>query len=83
MSQSMMIDLGEKKQCVLGTDSSSAKSIMERRGSGRIRLLHCPLLLLQERVDSGEMRTEKRKGQHGRHWHEDSGCTISGITWKR
>ena len=34
----MMIDFGEDvEQCVLGTDRSSAKSIMERRGAGRIR----------------------------------------------
>ena len=46
-AKSMMIDFGEDvAQCVLGTDSSSAKSIMER----------------QERVDSGEIRIEKRKG---------------------
>ena len=53
-AKSMMIDFGEDvAQCVLGTDSSSAKSIMERRGAGRIRHLHCPTLWLQERVDSG------------------------------
>ena len=57
-----MIDFGEHVgQCVHGTDSSSAKSIMERRGAGRIRHPHCPMLWLQERVDSGEIRTEKRK----------------------
>ena len=64
-AKSMMLDFGEDvAQCVLGTDSSSAKSIMERRGAGRIRHLHCPMLWLQERVDSGEVRTEKRKGEH-------------------
>ena len=63
--KSMMIDFGEDVgQCVSGTDSSPAKSIMERRGAGRIRHLHCPELWRQERVDSGESRTEKRKGQH-------------------
>ena len=62
---SMMIDFGEDVvQCVLGTDSSSAKSIMEGRGAGRIRHLHCPMLWLQERVVSGEIRIEKRKGEH-------------------
>ena len=56
-----MIDFGEDvAQCVLNTDSSSAKSITERRGARRIR----HLLWLQERVDSGETRTEKRKGEH-------------------
>ena len=62
-AKSTMIDFGENvAQCVLGTDSSSAKSITERRGAGRIRHLHCPMLWLQERVDSGEVRAEKRKG---------------------
>ena len=33
-----MSDIGEDVgQCVLGTDSSSAKSITERRGAGRAR----------------------------------------------
>ena len=55
----MTIDFGENvAQCILGTDSSSAKCIMERRGAGRIRHLHCPMLWLQERVDSGEIRIE-------------------------
>ena len=49
---------------MLVTDSSSAKSMMERRGAGRIRHLHCPALWLQERVDSGEIRKEKGKGEH-------------------
>ena len=49
---------------MLGTDSSSAKSMMERRGAGRIRHLHCPTLWLQERVDSCEIRMEKGKSEH-------------------
>ena len=64
-AKSMTIDFGEDVgHCVLGTDSSSAKSILERRGAGRIRHLHCSMLWLQERVDSADMRTEKRKGEH-------------------
>ena len=64
-AKSMVIDFGEDvAQRVLGTDSSSSKSIMERRGAGRIRHLHCPMLWLQERVGSVEIRTEKRKGEH-------------------
>ena len=59
----MMIDIGENvAQCVLDVESCSANRIMERRWAGRIRHLHCPMLWLQERVDSGEIRTEKRKG---------------------
>ena len=63
-AKSMAMDFGDSvKTSVLGTDSSAAKSIMERRGAGRIRHLHCPLLWLQERVDRGEIRTEKRRGE--------------------
>ena len=44
-AKSMIIDFGEDVgQCVLGTDSSSAKSIMEQRGAGRIRHLHGPVM---------------------------------------
>ena len=61
----MMIDSGEDVvQCAFGTESSSAKSIMERRGAGRMRHLHFPTLWLQESVDSGEIHTEKREGEH-------------------
>ena len=31
-------------QCAFDTDSSLAKSIMERRGVARIKHLHCPML---------------------------------------
>ena len=30
----------------------------------RIRHLHCPVLWLQERVGSGEIRIEKHEGEH-------------------
>ena len=67
-AKSMMIDFGgDVGQCVLGTVNSSAKSVMERSGVGRIGHLHCVIPRLQERVDSGEMRTwnerESRTGQ--------------------
>ena len=43
----MMTDFGKDvEQCVLDTDSSSAKSIMERRGAGRTRQPHCLVLWL-------------------------------------
>ena len=52
-ANSMMIDFDEDGgQCVPGTDSSPAKSIMERRGAGRIRHLHCLVLWSQDRVAS-------------------------------
>ena len=44
-AKSMMIDLCENvAQCVLCTDSSLSKSIMNSRGAGRIRHLHCRML---------------------------------------
>ena len=44
-AKSMMIDFDEKvAQCVLLTDSSSAKRIMEKRGAGRNRHLLRPVL---------------------------------------
>ena len=69
-AKSMVIDFGEDVgQCVLGTVNSSAKSVMERSGAGRIGHLHCVMPWLQERVGSGEMRTwnerESRTGQTG------------------
>ena len=60
-----MIGFGEGVgQCSLDTDSSLAKGIVQRRGVGRIGHLHCLMLWLEERVDSGEIHTEKRKGEH-------------------
>jgi len=62
-ARSMMIDFGcTPGACVLGTDSSASRGIMDRRGVGRIRHLHCPMLWVQERVDRGELKHEKRKG---------------------
>ena len=62
-AKSMMIDfVQDVGQCFLGAVNSSAKSVMERRGAGRIGHLHCIMLWLQERVDSGEMRTENERG---------------------
>ena len=49
----MMIDVGNVGQCMFGTESSSDKSVMG---------IH--VLLIQEHVESGEIRTEKWKGAH-------------------
>ena len=59
--------LGTKQaveQSIVGTDSSAAKGVLERRGAGRIRHLHCPLLWAQDRVTRGELAVEKIKGVH-------------------
>ena len=49
----MMIDFGNVGQCVFGTQSSSTKSVMRRH-----------VLSIQECVESGEIRTEKRKRKY-------------------
>ena len=55
----MTIDFGnDVKQCVLGTGSSLVKSVVER-----------PMLLIQDRVEAGEIRTEKWKGKRCRSKH--------------
>ena len=60
-AQSMTIVFGEDVgQLFLRVDSHSAKSIMAKRGTRRIRRQNCPMLLLQERLDSNKIRTEKR-----------------------
>ena len=80
-AKSMMIDFGEDVgQCVSGTDSSSAKSVLKRRGAGRIRHLRCPMWCLSQRVNSGEIRTEKRKGEHNT---AGMGTTVSAEVLRR
>ena len=61
-AKSMVIDFGEDvRQCVFGTDSSSAKSSMERRGAGRTRHQHCPMFWPQDRADSSEIARRNGK----------------------
>ena len=61
-AKTMVIDFGEDVgQCVLGRVNSSAKSVMERSGAGRIGHLHCIMPWLQERVGSGEITENERE----------------------
>ena len=59
----MAKDLGLKFDLVLETDSSSAKSVAQRRGVAKIRHLHTPLLWLQRRISDGAMKCFKVEGK--------------------
>ncbi len=55
----MARDLGYQLTLRAGTDSSAAKGVAERRGVGRIRHLHTPLLWLQPKFRNGEIKVSK------------------------
>ena len=55
----MLKDLNTSKVLELQTDSSAAKGICKRRGIGKIRHLHTPLLWIQGKVASKEIMTKK------------------------
>ena len=55
----MARDLGYQFQLRACLDSSAAKGVAERRGVGKIRHLHTPLLWLQGRVKQGVLRLSK------------------------
>jgi len=55
----MARDLGYSFALRAGTDSSTAKSVAERRGVGKIRHLHTPLLWLQTKCSKGEIKISK------------------------
>ena len=78
-AKSMMIgsdeDVGQR---FLGTD----KSIMERRGAGRMRRLHCPVLWVARTCGfwRDSQRETKGRAQHGRHRHEGGDCSSTSHT---
>ena len=78
-AKSMMMDFGgDVAQCALGTARTSCRDVKQDGFDVRIS----PMPWLQERVDSVEMRTEKRKGEHNTtdHWHEGSDCSKAQET---
>ena len=56
---SMLRDLNTSKVLELQTDSSAAKGICKRRGIGKVRHLHAPVLWIQGKVASKEIMTKK------------------------
>ena len=62
-AQAMAADLGLRFELDLETDSSAAKGVASRRGVGKIRHLHTPLLWLQGRVRRKELKVWKIDGK--------------------
>ena len=60
--RALMKDLGHEKKLRLHTDSSAAKGIAQRKGVGRIRHLHTPLLWIQQKTANKELRIFKVDG---------------------
>ena len=58
----MAADLGRQHGLVIETDSSAAKGISSRRGVGKVRHLHTPLLWIQQKVADGSLVVRKVKG---------------------
>ena len=55
----MAKDLGYEFALRAGTDSSAAKGVAGRRGVGKIRHLHTPLLWLQTKTRNGDIKISK------------------------
>ena len=58
----MAADLGRKLDLEIETDSSAAKGIGLRRGVGKVRHLHTPLLWVQKRIQRGDFKVKKVAG---------------------
>ena len=61
--QTMLREIGIEAAIVLSTDSSAAKSLGSRRGTGRIRHLETKWLWLQLEVAAGRIKLEKVAGE--------------------
>ncbi len=59
----VMEDLGVEVRVQVSTDSSVAKSIVSRRGAGRVRYIQVWELWVQDRVAKGELIAMKLKGE--------------------
>ena len=60
--KTMLKEMGIEASIVLSTDSSAAKSLRSRRGTGRIRHLETKWLWLQVEVAAGRIKLEKVAG---------------------
>ena len=61
-AKAMSADLGYNHEIIVPSDSSTARGIALRRGVGKIRHLHTPLLWVQTRVRRGDLRLEAVPG---------------------
>ena len=61
--QAMLSDMGVQVKLKIMTDSSSAKSMVSRRGVGRVRHLDVKDLWIQERVAKGDFVMRKVPGE--------------------
>ncbi len=59
----LMADLGLEAKVQVNLDSSAAKSIVSRRGAGRLRHIEVPELWVQDRVAKGQLEIKKVKGE--------------------
>ena len=62
----MCKDLGKTMSLEVNTDSSAAKGVAQRRGVGRIRHLHTPLLWVQHRLQQKQFKLFKIDGERNR-----------------
>ena len=62
--KTMLDELGVDVDIVLATDSSAAKSLSSRRGTGRIRHLETRWLWLQLEVAKATIKLEKVAGEN-------------------
>ena len=60
----LFADLGLEVEVQVNTDSSAAKSIASRRGAGRVRHIEVREMWVQDRVNKGELRIVKVKGEN-------------------
>ena len=59
----LMEDLGVEVEVQVNTDPSAAKSIIARKGAGRVRHIEVRELWVQDRVAKGEVKIAKVKGE--------------------
>ena len=62
-TKALAADLGLSVSPVIHTDSSAAKGIFGRRGVGKIRHLHTPLLWVQQKRAQKEIDVKKTPGE--------------------
>ena len=77
----MAKDLGYEFELHVHTDSSAAKGVAGRRGVGKIRHLHTPLLWVQHRLQRGDLKLFKVAGKDNR--SDLATKYVDGVTLMR